>query len=106
MNEKVTCEDCRRFNAKNNVCALLEKTVRPGYGCYEGEPRIITNGDRIRQMSDEELAEYLWQVGDTVSCPGAPGHWKDWKCPVEETTGPCDSYGCWLDWIKQEAQDE
>ena len=67
----------------------------------------MTNGDKFRAMSDEELAEYLWQVGDTVSCPGAPGHWKDWKCPLQDgTLEHCDSLGCWDGWLKQEAKDE
>ena len=63
MNEKVTCADCKHFNPENNVCAVLENTVRPGYGCYEGEPRKMTNGDKIRQMSDEELADiWVWRL--------------------------------------------
>ena len=94
MNEKVTCEDCKRFNAKNNVCALLEKTVRPGYGCYEGEPRIITNGDKIRKMSDEELAELL---GDNMNCPTCPA-FKDCHHEVCKIS--------LLGWLKHEAKDE
>ena len=97
MNEKITCEDCKRFNAKNNVCALLEKTVRPGYGCYEGEPRIITNGDRIRQMSDEELVTKFWFKRFPV-CPDCPDSIKD--CGTEDCKTRI------VNWLKREAPNE
>ena len=62
----------------------------------------MTKADKIRAMTDEELAEYLYAVGDGVACPGEPGHWKEWKCPVEGTENPCDNYECWYNWLKQE----
>lgn len=47
-----------------------------------------TNADRIRQMTDEELAEFLYN-----DC-----------APIPATE--CDKHGeckdCWLDWLKQE----
>lgn len=57
--------------------------------------RPQTNADRIRAMSDEELAEF----GSKRMCclPGKPG------CGKNNLT--CDScYQCWLDWLKEEAQ--
>ena len=64
----------------------------------------MTNADEIRTMTDEELADFCWQMTDTVGCPGRPGHWNDWECPVKGTTAPCDSYKCWHDWLKQETK--
>lgn len=62
-------------------------------------PQIIkTNADRIRAMSNEELAEFLYW-----------GH-----CPSEEYFDNCpryrdevpDCHKCWREWLKEEAKDE
>lgn len=106
VNEKVTCAECKHFNAETNYCKRIENTVRPRYGCYAGENRIVTNGDKIREMSNEELSELLYEASDTVGCPGRPGHWKEWKCPIEGTKKPCDGFKCWLDWLNAEAKEE
>lgn len=81
MNEKIECSECKYFNADIDFCVHDEATVRPGYGCYEGENRILTNGDKIRQMSDEELATLLTEYRN-------------------------DYYLETLDWLKQEASDD
>ena len=47
---------------------------------YEARPKPQTNSDRIRSMTDEELAKFLY----------------------EETDYPKEEY--WLDWLKQEAE--
>lgn len=51
-----------------------------------------TNGDRIRSMSNEKLANLL---GDKCVCPPSG------ECA--ETSGNCDS--CWLKWLKKPAED-
>lgn len=66
----------------------------------------MTNGDKLRTLSNEELAELLWKTSDTVGCPGRPGHWKEWKCPVEGTDGTCFRYKCWLDWLNAEENED
>lgn len=50
----------------------------------------MTNGDLIRQMTDEDLAEYIRVFFPEVCPPG--------NCPGEDCC-----YKCWLDWLKQEA---
>ena len=57
---------------------------------YRTEP--ITNADRIRAMSDEELAEFMKHKG---------------RCPDETKHRGCVlSCGeCWLEWVKQPAED-
>ena len=57
------------------------------------DPVTMTNADRIRAMSDEEMAEKLGR---------GPG------CPV---TGDCekmsmDCNACWLDWLQQTAEED
>ena len=53
----------------------------------------ITNADRIRQMSDDELATLF---GDACACL------YDDADVCEKWGGACDR--CWLDWLKQEAE--
>lgn len=64
--------------------------------CFEPEREVITNGDRIRLMSDEELAAFL--------------------CNIQKACEPCKacvaSDHCragnngFIDWLQQPAQEE
>lgn len=49
----------------------------------------MTNADRIRAMSDEELAELIWPK---LGCPDGKDHV---TCGY---VGDCK--GCWLDWLQ------
>ena len=54
----------------------------------------MTNGDRIRSMSNEELAKLLYSHGcvpDDVICPRIYGQ------------AGCEI--CWMDWLMQEAEE-
>lgn len=55
-----------------------------------GEPKPQTSADRIRAMSDEELAQWV----GLDSCP------KDAVCTL-----PVNCEKCWLDWLRQPAKD-
>lgn len=55
-------------------------TAQYGQGVQK---RIVTNADRIRSMTDEELADYLRWHNDLYSRNGMD----------------------WLDWLKQEVKD-
>ena len=63
---------------------------------YEAEkcPFKKTNADRIRAMSDEELAELL--ADDDRACP--PKH-RNCRKYIDR----CD--GCWLEWLQQPAEE-
>jgi len=54
---------------------------------------IKTNADKIRQMTDEELARYFKKYG--AICP--PTH----KCYLDNS---CED--CWLGWLKQEVESD
>ena len=54
------------------------------------DKKPMTNADRIRAMTDEELAETL----SSFRCP------QKWCFPKDGKN--CKS--CWLDWLKQEAE--
>jgi hypothetical protein len=58
------------------------------------KPKPLTNADRIRAMSDEELAEQL----STKYCPNDSSYKQ--KC-VEQVS----CWSCWLGWLKKEVKD-
>ena len=57
------------------------------------EEKHMTNADRIRAMSDEELA--LWKRQE---CPDNPR-------PCLKVHYRVDCTSCWLDWLRQEADE-
>ena len=73
---------------------VFEKTESNCRGCFEGshyKPKPITNAMKIRAMSDEELAEFMWAGCDNITQEACKRH-----------AGCVD---CWLDWLR-EAKDE
>ena len=58
--------------------------------------QVATNADRIRAMSDEELAEFMALNTDCYYCRAKDND----RCASLATT-PCGDI--WLDWLKQEA---
>lgn len=59
----------------------------------------FTNADRIRAMTDEELAEYVFELAN-YACPPEKNY-------AQLTCGKnpkCSD--CWLKWLKQEANGE
>lgn len=62
-----------------------------------GGLRKTTNADRIRAMTDEELAEWFHRIQYDVSDYYCGGH----SCEPTLPTGK----ECWLGWLKQEAND-
>lgn len=61
------------------------------------QKHIITNADRIRAMSDEELDKFLGEVQWDVAnyCGGVT---QKQEYPVPE------QIGAWLDWLKEEGE--
>lgn len=58
----------------------------------------MTNADRIRAMTDEELADWLKYERISV-CPPDTGHI---HCNISDI---CSDRKCWLDYLKQEVKD-
>ena len=86
MSEFLRCRDCKHDKGK---CVGLSR--RGGHkNCFE--PREITNADRIRAMSDEELAEYL--CGLTYCC----------ECKYQDACNDCGGDG-YLKWLKRPAEE-
>ena len=64
-----------------------------GYADAEQRERVqkskrITNGDRIRNMTDEELQQFLCQISTCETCAFC----KEWGCKIDE-------------WLEQEANE-
>lgn len=55
----------------------------------------ITNGERIRAMSDEELSKIM-----SVGCCGG----KNGYC-IENEYGEANCIDCWIKWLKQPAKE-
>ena len=61
------------------------------------KPQKQTNADRIRSMTNEELAVL---IGDNIDCSICKCEAKSEICTAEG--GHC--YNHWLDWLKKEAE--
>lgn len=88
--DKDPCQECNR--------AFLAQRIKPN---FVRKRKPITNADRIRSMTDEELAEFAVSTGQGCS----PG--KDFvKCCFDDKDLPveADCRKCWLDWLKEEAE--
>lgn len=103
----IICKDCRYFhpvtvsdrycgeccigdtrnpiaiNADITGCCLFE-TKQPK------KPKPLTNGDRIRQMTDEELAEHI----------------NDYICDHAECRADIKCSECKMQWLKQEVSED
>lgn len=78
------CRKCAAFSwcMENEECGLFK-------------PKPQTNADRIRSMTDEELARF---ADNYCTCP-----------PNHNDIGACEKQSpfcidCWLDWLKQECE--
>lgn len=60
--------------------------------CFEVVAKPQTNGDRIRNMSDEELAFFLCKVKEDYQ-------WVDHRYPSE------DAAGDWEEWLQKESEE-
>ena len=75
------CKNCA--NMDNEYC----------FACDNGNQfKPMTNGDRIRSMSDEELAEW---IAKKLTCPSY-----EYPCSELATHKKCCQ--CWINWLKQE----
>lgn len=60
--------------------------------CEDFKSKTQTNADRIRSMTDEEMATWFEELHDRNTCP----EFGAWDCNPS-----CKK--CWLDWLKKEA---
>ena len=88
--DEIECTKCI-YNI-NNECKIGGWTI-PKVGCPDGKVKLMTNADRIRAMTDEELANCITDdlcdrvCHSPLSCDG--------NCEIQV-----------LAWLKQETTDE
>ena len=94
--DEIECSKCI-YNI-NNECEIGGWTI-PKVGCEDGKEKPQTNADRIRAMTDEELADAFHLEG----CP--KGKWiTDCLCDLMREPYPHECKKCWLEWLKQECE--
>lgn len=95
------CEMCKhneryRHESPCDICEFAYDNTPTQY-----EPKPQTNADRFRSMTDEEIAE--WNAD--FYCP--PSRWENGgECPRRQERNENKCYECWLDWLKQEVNNE
>lgn len=93
MSDIVYCKDCVYSEPSNLTgnsaelfnfvyCTYYKHNISIVRGCGNGKPKPHTNADRIRNMTDEELARWIHQTRHN---------------PLEDR-----NYREWLEWLKQE----
>lgn len=87
---KARCENAGQHRVKTDCISYMPKDY----------PKPTTNYDRIKSKTPEELADYLIQYG---ACP--PERMYPDSCPNCDRVTPKVCYDCWLDWLKQEAEE-
>lgn len=93
------CKNCPAYakctvTYRGSACAALRGT----YG-LDSDPEIITNADRIRSMSDEELAEFLSDFKDCAKdCLVGKG--------VKDCSGICATSETLRMWLQQPEEEE
>lgn len=100
--ENKSCGKCRFLEGAKIIgfCVKQGMPLCPSElpSCSKFEQRVVTNGDRVRQMSNEELAEIISNV-DCKICPACM------TCFKEENETCFDGMLTWLnapaDCVKQ-----
>ena len=87
---KYDCATCENKNCTGHGLPTTEKVC-------DGYKHTVTNADKLRAMSDEELAEF---IAYSTSCE---------TCAVRKSgSDECHNSNCsmaWLDWLRQEASE-
>ena len=93
-----TCKQCREFEKCKDDAFINGAKFDPNESakyCTGFEP--ITNADRIRAMSDEELADALQKFCIAmVDCSDCPLY--DFGCPKNSI------FNYWIEWLQQPAE--
>lgn len=84
------CKNCPAYakctvTYRGSACAALRSTYGLG-----NDPEFTTNADRIRAMSDEELARFLAEVENRRSAAGGGAIWKGMAHALEWLQQPTE----------------
>ena len=86
------------YRTKDDECDLWTDNNHTSWCDFENcDDKHPSNAERLRAMTDEELAKFLRNMRRRWTClPGYKGCYS--------ATKTCEE--CWLDWLIQEVQDE
>ena len=91
MTSQVKCKNC--YHYKNEWCKIVIDSPDPDMLRTCPNFRQKTNGDMVRRLSDDELADVMAEA----DCIGE-------ACPCDN----CNDIGChdaWIAWLKQAMSD-
>lgn len=86
------CDNCINYPCTDGMSVMLKSCP-----AFSQIPKPPTNADRIRSMTDEELAEWIAKISDCGECEVC----SHVKCMASEESCAC----AWRDWLKQEVSD-
>lgn len=90
-----TCGECRFLSdaKKIGVCEKMKLCLCPAElpACSKFERKVITNGDVIRQTSNEELAKFFGCLRHLEMCPHAHSDYPCEKCNLDWLNAPAES---------------
>lgn len=92
MSETVTCASCVNLD-KDGWCDKIADSPYPDIGRYCKYHQTTTNADRIRRMTDAELARFLCDISSCRNCIA-----KRRICGA--------GYNGFLDWLKEESNEQ
>ena len=96
---KRSCMNCKYEYFSGGIDPCYSCAGMPGLPYFDAKapPKPITNADRLRAMSDEELAEWLVIVERRVveNALSKPFNYTDKQLKAD-----------WLEWLRQEAENE
>ena len=111
------CKDCVGFDECNTTGRTVKFAVDDGVCIDFDERKPQTNADKIRSMSDEELAEFIRSMVDgsnshPVACSGCINYGTHHSDPANKGTylyecDGCENEGIGLDvlmWLQQPAE--
>lgn len=95
----MTCEQCKYITVCMVQADCFGQIFDPNYdgehGCTDFAPR--TNADRIRSMTDEELADFFRMFCCGMEdCADCQLHYED--CPGS------GEFSAWINWLQQTAE--
>ena len=102
------CKNCKHLKYKDDGreryawCPLIGDNPDLEFERFCGAFKKMTNADRIRNMTDEELAKFLFNVNSAYAEPcmtGIYGHTCKWEDYPTHDKGCKD---CFLEWLKSE----
>lgn len=95
------CKDCRNRGKKRN-CKFYSSTSNYAEQCKDFKEIRLTNADRIRTMSDEELAHLITSGELCAVCPFCKYYGTD-KCYLENEGADKNCGRGIIDWLQEES---